>query len=179
MLRLDSCPSVWSVWNKFTWVAENKAYCFLFGWNVLEISVRFICFMTSLSFSISVLFRIFMNGTSTAKNWIFKVIHYLCWGSICDLRWSTVSFTNLVALNIDTQIIKITMSIWWMFPLMVMGCFPHLIWFPISFWFKVYFVRYENIYTSLILQCIFFVYLFFFLISLPLGVVKACFLDAD
>lgn len=56
LLRLVLWPIMWQILEKVPWGAEKNIYCLLFWWNVLYISTTSICFIISISFTVSLWF---------------------------------------------------------------------------------------------------------------------------
>jgi hypothetical protein len=73
---------------------------FVFGWNVLLISVRSIWFITSVSFIIP-LFSCCLNDLSIGKSGMLKSPAINVWGSICDLIFSNVSFIDVCTFALE------------------------------------------------------------------------------
>jgi hypothetical protein len=61
LLRLALGPNMWSILEKVSWATEKKLYPSVFGWNVQQLSVRSILFMTSVSTSISLFGFVWMT----------------------------------------------------------------------------------------------------------------------
>ena len=101
-------------WKKVLWDTE-KVLSFVFGWNILQISVILIYFITSVRSIIS----IFSFCLSIGKNEVLKTPSINVGGLMCDLSFTDVSFTNVTVLK---------RSSWWIFHLVSMKCpFPSLL----------------------------------------------------
>ena len=97
--------------------AEEKVFCLcVFGRTVPWAPVRYIWSITSVSFIIS-LFSFCLNDLSIGESWMLMTPTVNVWGSMCDLIFSNVSFTNLVALAFGAEMFRIEMSSSWiLFP---------------------------------------------------------------
>jgi hypothetical protein len=97
LLRLVLYLIMWSILETVPWNNDKKVYYFVWGWNVLKISVKSIWFITSGNFTLS-LFCFYFTDLSIGKNVVLRSSTNNVWGSISVLIFSKVSSINVVTL---------------------------------------------------------------------------------
>ena len=69
--RLDFWPKIWSILENVPWAFEKKVYSVVFGWNVLEISIKSILFNVSFKACVS-LFIFILGDLSIGESQVLK-----------------------------------------------------------------------------------------------------------
>ena len=158
LLRFDLWPKIWSILENVPCALEKKVYSSAFGWNVLKISMRSMSCNVSYQTCVSLLIFCF-DDLSIGVNGVLK------------------SPTIIVLLSISPFVSVNVSLMYWGAPSYV-GCIDiyncyvfllywsldhYLVSFLISWnilYFKVYFVWYENCYSSFLLLPICMEYIF-------------------
>lgn len=132
--------------------------------------------MISLSSSISLVNCFWVTCILTRRGYWSHSVASSVWESICDLSYGSDSFMKFWILVFGTEILKLQ------YPLVDFFFDEYVLSFLItsdSFWFEVYFDRYEESYSSLLPRSICLQYVFHsFALKWCLSVMLMCFLDA-
>jgi hypothetical protein len=86
-------------WISFHEVLRKKVHFPVLEWNILHISVKFIWFITSVSFTMAPLSFCF-NDLPNGESGQLKSPNIIGWGPMYVLSFSKVSFTNVGALSL-------------------------------------------------------------------------------
>ena len=155
-LRFDLWPKMWSILENVPCALEKKVYSSVFGWNVLKISMK------SISSNVSF------------KTCVFLLIFYfddLSIGVSGVLKFPTIIVLLPISpLCLLVFVLCIEVLLWWVHRYLQLLCLPLglILWslcsvLPYScniVYFKVYFVWYEDCYSSFLLLPICMEYIF-------------------
>ena len=156
LLRFDLWPQMWSILENVPCALEKKVYSSAFEWNVLNISMTSISSNVSFKICVSLLNFCF-DDLSIGVRGVLKSPTIIVLLSISPFMSVSVCLTYWGAPMLDAQIFTIVVFLSDWSP-------DH---FVVSFliscnllYFKVYFVWYEDCYSSFLLLPIFMEYIF-------------------
>ena len=155
LLRFDLWPKMWSILENVP-CALKKVYS-TFGWNVLKISMRSISSKASFKTCVSLLIFYF-DDLSIGASGVLKSPIIIVLLSVSPFMSVSVCLMYWAAPLVGAYIFTIVMSSSWIDPLI-----NYVLSFLIScnlLYFKVYFVWYEDCYSSFLLLCICIGYIF-------------------
>ena len=117
---------------------DESIYSFVLQWKVLQISVKSIWFIASVSFTV-LLFSFCFYYLSIVERGVLKSPTVIVWAPMCALSFSNVSLTNMGSLAFGYRCSELKVHL---------GRFSFdecVVSFPIffdKFWLKVYFVKF-------------------------------------
>ena len=145
LLRLDLWPKMWSILENVPCTLEKKVYSSAFGWNVLKIAMRSISSNVSFKSCVSLLLFCFDDLSIGVSGVLLTLILLLCYSQfflLCLLMF--VSYSHVGCIDIYNCYVF----------LLDWSLDHYVVSFLIScnlLYFKVYFVWYEDWYSSLLL----------------------------
>lgn len=132
------CSLMWFILENVPCVLEKNVYSAVVGWNVLYVSVRSIWPIVWLKSSVSSLIFC-LNDLSIVESGVLMSSFIIILLFVFPFRYVNICFTYLGALILDAYIFIIVMSSW-----LTLSFYNDLV-SCVSFWLKVYFLRYKYI----------------------------------
>ena len=170
LLRFDLWPKMWSVLENVPCPLEKKVYSSAFGWNVLKISMSSISSKVSFKTCVSLLIFCF-DDLSICVSGVLKsptIIVLLSISpflsvSVCLLCWGAPMLGVYLLKEPNFSFINRYYNIYFYVFLLDWSLDHYVVSFLIScntFYFKIYFLWYEDCYSSILLISIWVEYIF-------------------
>ena len=145
--NVDLWCKIWSILENVAWALEKKVYSVVFGWNVLKVSIKSILFYVSFKARVS-LFILILDNLSNGESGVLQSPTILCYCLFPLLQMLAFALCIEVILSWVHKYLQL----WYL--LLVLIFDHYVVFFYVScnsLYFKVYFVWYENCYSSFVL----------------------------